>query len=448
LISIIAIIITLLLATLFVAAEFALVKVRRSALEELQAKRDKPSKNIATAIHMVEHLNEYLSTTQVGITLAGLIIGWLGEETVSHLLLDLGVLQKLPGASAGAVASIIALALLTYIEVVFTELLPKNLAIEFPMKVMLIIVRPLHWAHQIFYPFVWFLNKSAEGALRMFGLKAADEGEEIYSEAEILSLSRAAAKTGELEVEEVRFMERAFEMTEKVAVDIMIDRTQMTVVDVTTPVSEALQLYFETKHTRLPVVANNDKDKVIGYVRNYDLMRQSREDETALVGKIVRTLPIVSENFGVTDTLAKMMKVSTPMAVVKDEYGGTSGIITDTDIYEELFGVLRDENTAGNSLVKELAVDDNGDMHYQVSGKLTLYDFERYFNTDIKAFDNSDMVTLTGYVLDLNPDIQKGQTVHVGVFAITPLDSADDAYIDDFDVVLVTKAAEKVVVED
>ncbi len=149
--SLVAIFIVLALLTLFVAAEFALVKVRRSQLEDLQEQREKPSKAIATAIHMVENLNEYLSTTQVGITAGGLIIGWLGEETVAHLLLEMGILQKLPGVSAGAIASVIALLLLTYVEVVVTELLPKNLAIEFPIKVMMLIVRPLHWSHQLFY---------------------------------------------------------------------------------------------------------------------------------------------------------------------------------------------------------------------------------------------------------------------------------------------------------
>lgn len=433
--SLVAIFIVLALLTLFVAAEFALVKVRRSQLEDLQEQRERPSKAIATAIHMVENLNEYLSTTQVGITAGGLIIGWLGEETVAHLLLEMGILQKLPGVSAGAIASVIALLLLTYVEVVVTELLPKNLAIEFPIKVMMLIVRPLHWSHQLFYPFVWFLNKSAEGLLRLFGLKSVDEGGEVYSESEILNLSRAAAKTGELEDEEVRFMERAFEMTEKVAVDIMVDRTQMTVVDVTATVKDVARVYFETKHSRLPVTADNDKDKIIGYVRNYDLMRQLQLDDSVTIAKIVRSLPTIPENLGLTDALSKMMKDSTPMAVVKNEYGGTSGIVTDTDIYEELFGALRDENTSDHRLVEKVGHSEDGEEIYHISGKMTLYDFERYFDTDVKPFDDSEMVTLTGYVLEQKPDIKKGETLHVAEFNVIPLDSADDAYIDSFEVV-------------
>ncbi|MFR6558720.1 MAG: CNNM domain-containing protein, partial [Weissella confusa] len=171
LISVIVIILVLLFATLFVAAEFALVKVRKSALVELQEEREKPSRQIATAIHMVENLNEYLSTTQVGITLAGLILGWMGEETIAHLLLEGGFLKEMTGASAGVIASVIALVFLTYVEVVFTELVPKNVAIDFPVKVALFVATPLRLFHVIFYPFVWLLNVSATGVTRLMGMK-------------------------------------------------------------------------------------------------------------------------------------------------------------------------------------------------------------------------------------------------------------------------------------
>ena len=245
LISVIVIILVLLFATLFVAAEFALVKVRKSALVELQEEREKPSRQIATAIHMVENLNEYLSTTQVGITLAGLILGWMGEETIAHLLLEGGFLKEMTGASAGVIASVIALVFLTYVEVVFTELVPKNVAIDFPVKVALFVATPLRLFHVIFYPFVWLLNVSATGVTRLMGMKPANEGDEVYSEAEILSLSRTAARSGELDDADYVFMQRAFEMNDKVAVDIMIDRTQLDVVDITDSVHDTLQRYFE-----------------------------------------------------------------------------------------------------------------------------------------------------------------------------------------------------------
>ena len=437
LISVIVIILVLLFATLFVAAEFALVKVRKSALVELQEEREKPSRQIATAIHMVENLNEYLSTTQVGITLAGLILGWMGEETIAHLLLEGGFLKEMTGASAGVIASVIALVFLTYVEVVFTELVPKNVAIDFPVKVALFVATPLRLFHVIFYPFVWLLNVSATGVTRLMGMKPANEGDEVYSEAEILSLSRTAARSGELDDADYVFMQRAFEMNDKVAVDIMIDRTQLDVVDITDSVHDTLQRYFETKHSRFPVVADNDKDKILGYVFNYDLMRQAQIDDTLSVRKIIRHMPTVPENMPIQDVLQKMIARRSPIVIVKDEYGGTSGIVTDKDIYEELFGSVRDEMDAvADDLVEKLGADDAGNMHYKVSGKMTLYDFERYFHADIRPFDDSDMVTLTGFFLDENSDTSAGDTIKVLDFEITALDFKD-AYINEFEVVRV-----------
>ena len=437
LISVIVIILVLLFATLFVAAEFALVKVRKSALVELQEEREKPSRQIATAIHMVENLNEYLSTTQVGITLAGLILGWMGEETIAHLLLEGGFLKEMTGESAGVIASVIALVFLTYVEVVFTELVPKNVAIDFPVKVALFVATPLRLFHVIFYPFVWLLNVSATGVTRLMGMKPANEGDEVYSEAEILSLSRTAARSGELDDADYVFMQRAFEMNDKVAVDIMIDRTQLDVVDITDSVHDTLQRYFETKHSRFPVVADNDKDKILGYVFNYDLMRQAQIDDTLSVRKIIRHMPTVPENMPIQDVLQKMIARRTPIVIVKDEYGGTSGIVTDKDIYEELFGSVRDEMDAvADDLVEKLGADDAGNMHYKVSGKMTLYDFERYFHADIRPFDDSDMVTLTGFFLDENSDTSAGDTIKVLDFEITALDFKD-AYINEFEVVRV-----------
>ncbi|WP_270765281.1 hemolysin family protein [Weissella confusa] len=437
LISVIVIILVLLFAMLFVAAEFALVKVRKSALVELQEEREKPSRQIATAIHMVENLNEYLSTTQVGITLAGLILGWMGEETIAHLMLEGGFLKEMTGESAGVIASVIALVFLTYVEVVFTELVPKNVAIDFPVKVALFVATPLRLFHVIFYPFVWLLNVSATGVTRLMGMKPANEGDEVYSEAEILSLSRTAARSGELDDADYVFMQRAFEMNDKVAVDIMIDRTQLDVVDITDSVHDTLQRYFETKHSRFPVVADNDKDKILGYVFNYDLMRQAQIDDTLSVRKIIRHMPTVPENMPIQDVLQKMIARRTPIVIVKDEYGGTSGIVTDKDIYEELFGSVRDEMDAvADDLVEKLGADEAGNMHYKVSGKMTLYDFERYFHADIRPFDDSDMVTLTGFFLDENSDTSAGDTIKVLDFEITALDFKD-AYINEFEVVRV-----------
>ena len=430
-VNILIIIVTFIFAAFFVAAEFALVQVRITALQEKQAQLDKPSIKIKRAIKMVSNLTEYLSTTQVGTSVCGIILGWIGEETLEELLVDA---LHLPGWSLNqsmvhVISAVLGVLLLTYLEVVLTEIVPKNIAIDIPVKMMMLTVTPLHYFHIIFYPFVWLLNSSANGIVRMLGMKPADENDEVLSQGEIISLTRNSVKGGALERGDLLYMERAFKFNDKVAKDIMIDRTQLTVIDITKTVNDALNKYIKTKYSRLPVVADNDKDKIVGYVFNYDLIKQARINGNLSVSKVLRHLPTTPENTAITEVLEQMIHTRVPMVVVVDEYGGTSGIITDKDIYEELFGTVRDEidNVADNMISKM----PNG--HYKVDGKTTTYDFERFFHEDIKSFEADDAVTLSGYVIDNFPHIKNNDTIKIGDLKLTIRDY-ENSYIDWFEV--------------
>lgn len=430
-VNILIIIVTFIFAAFFVAAEFALVQVRITALQEKQAQRDKPSIKIKRAIKMVSNLTEYLSTTQVGTSVCGIILGWIGEETLEELLVDA---LHLPGWSLNqnmvhVISAVLGVLLLTYLEVVLTEIVPKNIAIDIPVKMMMLTVTPLHYFHIIFYPFVWLLNSSANGIVRMLGMKPADENDEVLSQGEIISLTRNSVKGGALERGDLLYMERAFKFNDKVARDIMIDRTQLTVIDITKTVNDALNEYIKTKYSRLPVVADNDKDKIVGYVFNYDLIKQARINGNLSVSKVLRHLPTTPESTAITEVLEQMIHTRVPMVVVVDEYGGTSGIITDKDIYEELFGTVRDEidNVADNMIGKM----PNG--HYKVDGKTTTYDFERFFHEDIKSFEADDAVTISGYVIDNFPHIKNNDTIQIGDLELTVHDY-ENSYIDWFEV--------------
>ena len=430
-VNILIIIVTFIFAAFFVAAEFALVQVRITALQEKQAQLDKPSIKIKRAIKMVSNLTEYLSTTQVGTSVCGIILGWIGEETLEELLVDA---LHLPGWSLNqsmvhVISAVLGVLLLTYLEVVLTEIVPKNIAIDIPVKMMMLTVTPLHYFHIIFYPFVWLLNSSANGIVRMLGMKPADENDEVLSQGEIISLTRNSVKGGALERGDLLYMERAFKFNDKVAKDIMIDRTQLTVIDITKTVNDALNEYIKTKYSRLPVVADNDKDKIVGYVFNYDLIKQARINGNLSVSKVLRHLPTTPENTAITEVLEQMIHTRVPMVVVVDEYGGTSGIITDKDIYEELFGTVRDEidNVADNMISKM------PDSHYKVDGKTTTYDFERFFHEDIKSFEADDAVTLSGYVIDNFPHIKNNDTIKIGDLKLTIRDY-ENSYIDWFEV--------------
>ena len=432
----IIIIITFIFAAFFVAAEFALVQARVTALEEMQAKRDKPSAKINRAIKMVTNLTEYLSTTQVGVSICGIILGWVGEGTIEELLTDALSLPSwsLNNSVIHVVSAIVGVLLLTYFEVVLTEIVPKNISIDIPIKTLMFVTTPLHYFHITFYPFVWLLNSSANGIVKMLGMKPADESQDVLSQSEIISLSRNAVKGGELEHNDLLYMERAFDFNDKVAKDIMIDRTQLAVIDINKTVNDTIKLYLKTKYSRLPVVADNDKDKILGYVFNYDLIRQKQINGDVSLAKVLRHMPTTPETTPITEVLKLMISTRVPMVVVVDEYGGTSGIITDKDIYEELFGTVRDEiDNVSDNMISKI-----GENQYRVDGKTTIYDFERFFHVELKDSEDSDVVTLSGYVLDNYHNIHEGETIKL-VDLNLKIQDYRHSYIDSFIVTTLSK---------
>lgn len=432
--KLIVIILILLLAALFTLLEYSVVKVRPSELKELRQTR-----KVKRAEHMVNNLNEYLSTAQVGVTMTSLILGWLGDEYITDLLLKISII---PAETLHIIAPICGVLIFTFFHAVFTDLVPKNMAIDRPVPILLAIVHPVQFFHTIFYPFVWLFAVVAAGITKMLGFNVQPE-EDTYSQNEIMTLSQQSEKAGEMDKEDVIFMRRAFEMNDKVAEDIMIDRTQLAVIDITATIEDAAKLYFEKKFTRFPVVANNDKDHILGYIFGYDIMRQNQINPQQSVRTIMRRIPIVYENEQLTDVLAEMMKKQVPIVVVQDEYGGTSGIITDKDIYEELFGTVGEEiDHATSDMIEKKEPDSKGNPTYEVSGKMPLDDFERYFDTNIDQFDDSEVSTLTGFFLERQYDLKVGQPIRVENFSFTPLD-LQNAYVNKFKVVFIKPKKKK-----
>lgn len=421
--NLLVMVVTFLFAAFFVASEFALVQSRPSALEELLDAGEGNRKKLKRALKMVHNLNEYLSTTQVGVSVAGIILGWIGEETVEFLLLDLLKLTplQLPDGSMHIVGAIFGVLILTYLEVVLTEIVPKNVAIDLPIKSLMFVVTPLHYFHVLFYPFVWILNTSATGLVRLIGMKPADEGNEVFTQAEILNLSKAAVGSGEMDQNDVTYMQRAFDLNDKEARDVMVDRTSLVVIDIDTTVKEVIRDYLTEGYSRFPVVADGDKDKILGYVYIYDLVRQSRVDDSVRVSKILRTIVTVPEGMPIHNILQQMIRKQTPIVVVVDEYGGTSGIVTDKDIYEELFGTVKDEI---DDVSDEYIIKTDKDDVFKVSGKTTLYDFERFFHTKLKAFQESDIVTIAGYLTEEHPNIKLHDEIKIDRYTFTVTDFA------------------------
>lgn len=423
------------LAALFTLLEYSLIKVRPTELRTM-----KQTRKIKRALHMLDHLTEYLSTAQVGITLTSLILGWIGEGYITALIIKW---HLLPTAVANDLSSVIGILVFTFLHAVFTDLVPKNIAIDKPVNILLAIVHPIMFFHVVFFPLVWIFDRSAAAITRLLGFSIHPD-EDIYTQNEIVSLSQESEKAGEIDRADVLFMERAFKMNDKVAGDIMVDRTQLTVIDVTETIDDAAHLYFEKKYTRFPVVANHDKDHILGYIFSYDIMRQNQINPEESIRAIVRRLPIAYENQPITDVLQIMIKKQVPMVIVQDEYGGTSGIVTDKDIYEELFGTIGEEiDHVQADMIEKTQPDSQGNPTFKVSGKMPLDDFMRYFKISIPQFEQTQVSTLTGFFLEQQYDLKVGQPIRVENFSFTPLD-LENAYVNEFRVTVIkTKAKAK-----
>lgn len=415
--NLLIILITFIVAYFFVAAEFALVQTRTSQIEDKLEQGDGNRAKLTRALKMVQNLNEYLSTTQVGTSLTGIILGWIGETTIEQLLVDFfGWTHFATGNTLNVLGAVLGVFILTYLEVVITEIVPKNISIDFPLKVLMSVVTPLYWFHTIFYPFVWLLNSSASLIVRLMGMPVADEENEVFSQSEILRLSKIAVSGGSLDKNDLMYMERAFDLNDRDAKDIMTDRTQLTVIDVSQSVDEALGVYLNEGYSRIPVTKNNNKDNLVGYIYSYDIVQQAQQGNGKLaISHILRALINVPESMSIHEILSLMISKQTPVVVVVDEYGGTSGIVTDKDIYEELFGSVHDEidDVSDEYIIKQ------PDDSVKVSGKTTLYDFERFFRFKVPEFQDSDIITIGGYFMENHPTLKVGQSLELGGFKFT-----------------------------
>ena len=410
--NLIATLVIFVFAAFFVAAEFALVQTRPSQVEDMLSNKIGNQRKVKRALHMTHNLNEYLSTTQVGTTLVGVVLGWFSADTLAAIFERAFNLVELNHAVVRSLSAILGVILLTYLEVVVTEIVPKNIAIDMPVKILLKIVTPLQLFHTLVYPFVWLLNASSNGLLKMLGFEPADEENQVYSQSEIIKLSRKAVHGGSLDKNDLTYMKRAFELNDKIAKDIMTDRTRLVVINSTDSIRQALKLYLDEGSSRIPVVRDNNKDDIVGYIYAFDVIQQSQIDDKVPVTRIIRTMITVPESMPIQDILQLMIKKHTPIVLVVDEYGGTSGIVTDKDIYEELFGTVKDEidDVSDDYIIR----DEQGNIH--VSGKTTLYDFARYFKTDLKSFQDSDIITIGGYMMEHYPDLKKGEKVKLEGF--------------------------------
>ncbi|MBI4788006.1 MAG: HlyC/CorC family transporter [Chloroflexi bacterium] len=378
----------------FVAAEFALVSIRRTRVEELI------NAGIGTArvVKQVTHdPDRFIAATQLGITIASLGLGWIGEPAVARLIEPL--FAFLPPALVGpavhsVAASAIAFTIITFLHVVIGELAPKSVALAYPEQTSLFVARPTVIFENIFRPVIWALNGAGNGLLRLVGLHRPAGHQLVHSVEELKMLVSATAASGELEPREKAMLQNVFEFNDRLVREVMIPRPDMVVIAEHTTIDEFLQTFTQTTHSRFPIYARTI-DNITGFIAIKDVLRAMAESADARqkpVRAFARPPMFVPESKRVGSLFAEMQTQKNQIAIVIDEFGGTAGMVTLEELLEEIVGRLGDE-LAGGGPVSEM-VDEHS---MQFDGQLRVAEVNEQLG--IALTESADYQTIAGFVL-------------------------------------------------
>jgi putative hemolysin len=381
-----AVVVLVLANAFFVAAEFALVGARRTRLDELARAGDGKAR---LARRAVQSLDRYISATQLGITLASLGLGWIGEPALASLIQ--GVFRWLPSVVATiathATASIVAFIIITVLHIILGELVPKALALLYPEQVSRWVAAPLMgFAWIMAFP-IALLNGSANRLLRLMRINPPGEIERLHSPEELRMLVEQSTEGGSLMQEDARLLEGVFEFSEKTAQEVMTPRTQMVALEADISVEHAADEVAVARRSRYPVFTES-LDEIVGVVHTKDILTALRSKPGATVRTIMRPPLFVPGTREVEDVLADMKRLKTHLAVVLDEYGGTAGLVTMEDLLEEIVGPIYDEYDPQDKTAQPAG----GPL---LDGAMPISEFNTEYD---ETLDDTDYNTIGGYV--------------------------------------------------
>lgn len=390
---VISILITLLFVFLngfFVAAEFAIVKVRSSQLE---LKAQAGSRVAILSKRIVSHLDAYLAATQFGITIASLALGWIGEPVVSKIIKELIGLFGLELAPniLSTISLITAFVIITILHIVLGELAPKSLAIQRSEQTTLAVAYPLHAFYWLCCPFIWMLNGIANFILKLIGLHSVSE-QEVYSSDELRYLVDQAKESGNVDSAEFDIIQNAFDFSERTARQIMVPRTQVVAIDANDYDEKTLEFVIEEGYSRIPCYEDNI-DNTIGVVHLKDILKKMRINGTVDIRSIIRPVSFTPETKRIGQLLKEFQVKHQQIAMVLNEYGGVEGVITMEDILEELVGEIQDEYDNEIPFVEQ-----TGDNTYSVIATAAISDINDELPHPIDKDKQYD--TLAGYLID------------------------------------------------
>lgn len=334
----------------FVAAEFALVSVRPTRVAELLSRGHRGARWVQRAI---ANPDRFIAATQLGITLASLGLGWIGEPALGRLLQPLVELfpAEIESELSHSLSAGLAFAVITFLHVVVGELAPKSIALQNPERTSLIVARPTVWTEWIFKPFIWALNGTGNWLLRLAGIQPAESHELAHSVEELKMLVSASARSGVMAVDEQEMLHAVFEFGETLVRQVMVPRTEVIAVPADAPVQEILDAATDNSLSKMPVF-NEDLDHIVGVVHLRDVVQALQQPEGAGVtaSELMRETIYIPEAARVSTLLQVFRAQHRHMAIVLDEYAGTAGVVTLEDLLEEIFGEVSDPFDQGTEI--------------------------------------------------------------------------------------------------
>ncbi|WP_240627341.1 hemolysin family protein [Thermoflavimicrobium daqui] len=371
------VLILVLLNGFFVAAEFAIVKVRSTQIAHLETRRGKIAQKV------IANLDAYLSGTQLGITLASLGLGWVGEPFIAKLIEPVFIYFQLPEWAMQTASFAIAFSVITFLHIVLGEMAPKSLAIRQAEKVALWTATPLNWFYQLFKPFIYVLNGSANLVLKMFGVELK-ETQQVHTEEEIRMLLAQSHQGGVIDQTELTLFDKVFDFTDRVAREVMVPRVNMICLFEGNTYQENLQIINQNHHTRFPL-CGKDKDDIKGIIHIRDVYDRISKGDEPYFKDLVRPAIVVPETMELQDILKTLQKNKVEMAIVVDEYGGTSGLVTTEDIIEEIFGEIQDEFDDEKPFFEKIGNETS------IDSRLLIEEVNEYFQINIDDPDNDSI---------------------------------------------------------
>ena len=387
----------------FVAAEFALVGVRKTRIAQLSNEGNFSAKLALDALH---HIDRYIAAVQLGITISSLGIGWVGESTLARLIhpLFLFLPEKLDMLATHTVSVTVAFAIITILHVVVGELMPKSIALQDPEKTTLWVAKPMYVITRLFAPMVFLLNGLGNSLLKLIKIEPATSHHMVHTTEELNMLIDASCKGGVIDEKEAEMIQNVFKFSDLAASQIMIPRTEMVCLPLDIQIDELNKILIENQYTRYPVY-DKDQDHIIGFLHVKDIYPLMVNNQEINISSLLRPIFQIPETMSVKSLALEFQKSHSQIAIVLDEFGGTSGLVTLEDVMEEVFGEVQDEfDNEDHTDVK--AIKENC---YEICGKMRMDEFCEYFNVNLS---DEDVNTIGGYfVKKLGKIAQENDTV-------------------------------------